>query len=216
MKYLWDVDPNPTGPLAPGADCSGFVHWLYNLPWVLPQTLLLYNSARVRGALRPVDQARPGDMLIHRIGFDGATTGHVAFYIGDEGHGPQTIEAHSAHTTPQMGLFPAFTRQWEASIAVDEVVRVQPPAPLNLAAFVLACRAQTLKVGSTGSAVVFWQSLMGIKQDGIYGQATEQSTSVFQYLFRTNEAKQGIVDAYLLPVTGVVDSHTWAAKLDVS
>lgn len=80
--------------------------------------------------------------------------------------------------------------------------------------FVNACRAQTLKSGDKGPAVTFWQSLIGQVQDGDFGPATEEATKVFQYLFRTNQAKAGIVDPYLLPVTGIVDEHTWAAKLD--
>lgn len=214
LQYLWARDPSPLGPFAPGGDCSGWCHWLYGawLDWVYPQTTVLWNMATHLGRIRPVNAAKPGDMLIHRAGYLGAPVGHVAAYIGDEGSGPQTIEAHSSHTTPQVGRFPAFQgRLWEASIAVPEIA----PDVNVVARFVAACRQTTIGPGAQGPVVRFLQQELGdLVIDGLYGPLTEGAVSAFQAWFQG--AQQHLVPPvtdprFLLPVTGICDPHTWAA-----
>ncbi|MCU1346514.1 MAG: hypothetical protein JWL70_2780 [Acidimicrobiia bacterium] len=212
ISYLWAHAPSPDGPLAPGADCSGLAHWAYGpwLDWVYPQTSILYNNADQFGRLHPVDDVQPGWMLIHRPGYKNQPIGHVAMYIGDEGHGPQTIEAHSAHTTPEVGKFPAFAgRNWEKSIAITEI-----NADLDLVAqFAAACRATTIKRGDTGPVVKFLQQELGITQSGVYDAETEATVRAFQHWFKSARRVIGIgADSpFSLPVTGICDPHTWAA-----
>jgi hypothetical protein len=95
----------------------------------------------------------------------------------------------------------------------------------GIAALVAAFRQQTLWAGtmtapaSTGPAVSFWQRSIGVPDTGRFDSATAEQTKVFQYLFRQRQKVMfGIPDndpmGLLLPVTGVVDSHTWACRLD--
>lgn len=213
MRYLWAHDPNPSGPYSPGSDCSGLAHWQYGiwLDWVYPQTAVLWNNANHLGRLRPVSEVQPGWMLMHRANYMGQPIGHVGMYVGDEGNGPETVEAHSSHTIPQVGRFPAFVgRKWETCIAVPEI-----GVDLNtVSTFVAACRATTIALGATGPVVSFLQQELGIKVDGVYGPVTQGTVWAFQEWFQgaQQHATPPVTDPrFLLPITGICDPHTWAS-----
>lgn len=207
LQYLWARRTDPNKPFAPGSDCSGWCHWLYGywFDWVVPQTDELYRVCERNGRLRPLSELQPGWMLLHRQGFKGAKTGHVAAFIG----GNQTIEAHSAHTTPQVGLFQANAmNRFEVCVAIPELNSALP----DVATFVNACRASTIELGDKGPVVRFLQQELKIQVDGDFGPLTKATVVAFQTWFRQAEINRGVTDqTKLLGIDGVCGPHTWAA-----
>jgi hypothetical protein len=85
----------------------------------------------------------------------------------------------------------------------------------GIAALVAQWRNMTLARKSHGPAVGFWQRLVGVDDDEDFGKDTEEATSAFQKVFRADQQSRGLVEPFLLEITGIVDAHTWAARLDV-
>jgi peptidoglycan hydrolase-like protein with peptidoglycan-binding domain len=81
--------------------------------------------------------------------------------------------------------------------AANANVKVSPPASL------LAIQYGSLRQGSKGDAVKKWQSILGVKQDGVYGPATAAATKKWQ----TERA---------IKADGVVGPATWTAALGTS
>jgi len=81
--------------------------------------------------------------------------------------------------------------------AANAKVKVSPPASL------LAIQYGSLRQGSKGDAVKKWQSILGVKQDGIYGPATAAATKKWQA-------------AHAIKADGVVGPATWTAALGTS
>jgi peptidoglycan hydrolase-like protein with peptidoglycan-binding domain len=81
--------------------------------------------------------------------------------------------------------------------AANANVKVSPPASL------LAIQYGSLRQGSKGDAVKKWQSILGVKQDGIYGPATAAATKKWQ----TERA---------IKADGIVGPATWTAALGTS
>jgi peptidoglycan hydrolase-like protein with peptidoglycan-binding domain len=81
--------------------------------------------------------------------------------------------------------------------AANAQVKVSPPASL------LAIQYGSLRQGSKGDAVKKWQSILGVKQDGVYGPATAAATKKWQ-------------TAHAIKADGVVGPATWTAALGSS
>lgn len=93
------------------------------------------------------------------------------------------------------GLSPQAAK--EKIAAANAKVKVSPPATL------LAVQYGSLRQGSKGDAVKKWQSILGIKEDGVYGPATAAATKKWQ-------ADRAI------KADGVVGPATWTAALGTS
>lgn len=93
------------------------------------------------------------------------------------------------------GLTPAAAKAKVA--AANANVKVSPPASL------LAIQYGSLRQGSKGDAVKKWQSILGVKQDGVYGPATAAATKKWQ-------------TEHAIKADGVVGPATWTAALGSS
>lgn len=93
------------------------------------------------------------------------------------------------------GLSPQAAKEKVA--AANAKVKVSPPATL------LAVQYGSLRQGSKGNAVKKWQSILGIKEDGIYGPATAAATIKWQ-------------TEHAIKADGVVGPATWTAALGTS
>lgn len=93
------------------------------------------------------------------------------------------------------GLSPQAAKEKVA--AANAKVKVSPPATL------LAVQYGSLRQGSKGNAVKKWQSILGVKEDGVYGPATAAATKKWQ-------AERAI------KADGVVGPATWTAALGTS
>jgi peptidoglycan hydrolase-like protein with peptidoglycan-binding domain len=93
------------------------------------------------------------------------------------------------------GLSPQLAK--EKLAAANAKVKVSPPATL------LAVQYGSLRQGSKGDAVKKWQSILGVKADGIYGPATAAATKKWQ-------------SEHAIKADGVVGPATWTAALGTS
>lgn len=93
------------------------------------------------------------------------------------------------------GLTPQAAKEKVA--AANAKVKVSPPASL------LAIQYGSLRQGSKGDAVKKWQSILGVKADGIYGPATVAATKKWQ-------------TEHAIKADGVVGPATWTAALGTS
>lgn len=89
--YVWGgTDPNV------GADCSGFVQYVYNhFGITLPRTAAQQAQVGVEITLA---EAQPGDLIFYAD--DGVRVSHVAMYIGDG----KIVHASNPAPYPQGGI----------------------------------------------------------------------------------------------------------------
>lgn len=129
-----------------------------------------------------------------RIAFD-AANGEVARQ-NDGGLTPEE-SAYFANmpSVDVTGLTPDAAKAKVA--AANAKVNVSPPASL------LAIQYGSLRQGSKGDAVKKWQSILGVKADGIYGPATAAATKKWQ-------------TEHAIKADGVVGPATWTAALGTS
>lgn len=119
----------------------------------------------------------------------------TALKITSDGRfGPQTAGAVRAFQRTrglaQTGVMDQ--RTWRTLLAVERAKQPKPVNPLT------QYKNTVLKLDSRGAAVKALQKALKITSDGWFGPQTEKSVKAFQ------KAKK-------LPVTGVVESKTWAA-----
>jgi len=164
---------------------------------------------------------QPGDLAFLKT----SGPGHVGFVLELTSDGrPRTIEGNTSSVggddrnggevaikTHGVGYWAGFGRPNYDSVQQSSG---------DLAAIgrlVTGFRRETLRFGMADLAVTFWQRLLNVADTGTFDSATVAATKAFQQSFRTRQQTEFSVPAdsvFLLPVTGVVDNHTWAAKLD--
>lgn len=173
-------------------------------------------------------QPQPGDLaFLHTSG-----PGHVGFVL-DTGSVLSAGTVKTVEGNTSSGLFGSQSNGGQVAIRSrlngfwagfgrPDYDAVQNPVDLAaIQALLNQYRLMTLARGRPNDpgAVKFWQACVGASVDGDFGPETEARTVQFQQLFRLRQVSQfGIPAAdpmhLLLPATGIVDSHTWACRLD--